>query len=323
MPTDRIRANPLAPRPFSRYATDMTERSPALRAYAMLAFVMLFWAGNSIVGRAVRDDIPPFTLAFVRWTGALIILLPIAWRGLVRDKAALIAGWKSVLALGLIGVSGFNGLLYWGLHHTTATNGLLLQAATPALVLVCNALFFRDRAGGWQVAGVTLSTIGVLLVVTHADLGVLAGFRLGKGDILILGAVLAWSIYTSLLRIRPAISQASFLFATFLIAALAMLPLAVWEWHAAPPIHWRPAVIGAFAYVAILPSLIAYYLFNSAVEMIGAGRAGQTISLMPLFGAGLAAALLDEPLHGYHLAGMALILGGIGMTALLQRRPAP
>lgn len=292
------------------------------RAYLMLAIVMLFWAGNSIVARAVKDDIPPFTLAFVRWTGALIILLPIAWASLRRDRAALLAGWRPVLLLGLVGVAGFNGFLYWGLHHTTATNGLLLQAAIPALVLVCNAVFFRERAGEWQVGGVILSTLGVAVVVVRADLQVLARLQLGFGDLLILCAVLAWAIYTSLLRIRPAIHQLTFLSVTFTIAALTMLPLALSEWRAVADITWRPAVIGAFAYVAILPSVVAYFLFNSAVDEIGAARAGQTISLMPLFGAGLAAALLGEALHPYHIVGMVLILSGIAMAALLHRETA-
>ncbi|MES2058751.1 MAG: DMT family transporter [Pseudomonadota bacterium] len=301
----------------------MTRPAPNVtRAYLMLAIVMLFWAGNSIVARAVKDDIPPFTLAFVRWTGALIILLPLAWTSLRRDRAALLAGWRPVLLLGLVGVAGFNGFLYWGLHHTTATNGLLLQAAIPALVLMCNAIFFRERAGGWQIGGVILSTLGVAVVVVRADLQVLMGLQLGFGDLLILCGVLGWAIYTSLLRIRPALHQLSFLFVTFTIAALTMLPLALSEWHTITGIVWRPAVIGAFAYVAILPSVVAYFLFNSAVDAIGAARAGQTISLMPLFGAGLAAAVLGEALHPYHLVGMALILSGIAMAALLHRETA-
>jgi drug/metabolite transporter (DMT)-like permease len=297
----------------------MTPAPKMTRAYAMLALVMLFWAGNTIVARAVRADIPPFTLAFIRWTGALLIILPFAWRALLRDRAAIRAGWRPLLLLGLVGVAGFNGFLYWGLHYTTATNGLLLQAAIPALVLVCNALFFRQRAGLWQIGGVALSTLGVAIVVVRADLAVLAALRLGFGDLLILCAVLGWAVYTSLLRVRPPVDQRSFLFITFLIAALAMLPLALGEWRDIARIDWRPAIVGAFAYVALLPSVIAYFLFNSAVEQIGAARAGQTIGLMPLFGAGLAALLLGEPLHGYHLAGMLLIFAGIAITALLQR----
>ena len=135
-----------------------------------------------------------------------------------------------------------------------------------------------------------------------------------------LGAVVAWSLYTSLLRLRPTVHPSSFLAATFAIGVVTMLPLACLEWRAIAAIRWRPEIFGAFAYVAVLPSVVAYRLYNHAVAKIGAARAGQTISLMPLFGALLAAPLLHESLHGYHVAGMILILGGIAITVWLNGR---
>ncbi len=293
--------------------------SPVPRAYLMLALVMLFWAGNAIVGRAVRFDIPPFTLALVRWSGALCIVAPLAWRHLGADRAALTRHWKAVLVLGLVGVAAFNALLYSGLRLTTATNGLLIQAAIPALVLICNFAFFRERASRRQVLGIALSTLGVAVVVCRADPATIFRLQFGAGDLLILCAVLAWAFYTSLLRLRPAVHALSFLAVTFLIGALVMLPLGATEWRDVAAIRWRPEIFAAFAYVAVLPSVIAYFLYNRAVAMIGAGRAGQTISLMPLFGALLAALLLGEPLHGYHLAGMGLILVGLLVAALAGR----
>jgi drug/metabolite transporter (DMT)-like permease len=111
----------------------------------------------------------------------------------------------------------------------------------------------------------------------------------------------------------------SLLVATFAIGALAMAPLAAREWIAGPPIAWRPAVFAAFGYVAVFPSAVAYFLYNEAAAAIGPSAAGQATSLMPLFGAGLAAALLGEPLHGYHAAGMALILAGIAVSMVASR----
>ena len=114
----------------------MISPKPALRAYVMLAFVMLFWSGNSIVGRAFRDDISPFVLALVRWSGALVLLLPFAFRHVVAEWGVIRRNWPPILLLGLVGVATFNGLLYTGLHDTTAANALLLQALIPALVLL-------------------------------------------------------------------------------------------------------------------------------------------------------------------------------------------
>lgn len=289
-------------------------------SFAALALVMLLWAGNSIVGRAVRDDVPPFTLAFARWMGALIVVLPFAWRHLQTNGAALLRHWRIVLTLGLVGVAAFNGLLYSGLRHTTATNALLLQAGIPALVLLFDRTIFGLRATRWQVLGVTVSTLGVLAIITRGLPEALLGLHFGGGELLILAAVLAWSLYTSLLKLRPGIHPLSFLTATFVIAAVAMAPLAVHEWQQGERIVWGPLAFGSMAYVALLPSAVAYGLYNAAVADLGAGRAGQAITLMPLLGALLAAALLDEPLLQFHFLGMVLILAGIVVASLRLRR---
>lgn len=298
----------------------MDSRKPDLRALAMLGIVMLLWAGNSIVGRAVRDEIPPFTLAFVRWSGAFLLLLPFAIKGLWDDRAVLLRSWKSVLILGLTGVATFNAFLYSGLHHTTAANALLLQALIPALVLFFDFLFFRTRATAAQVLGVLVSTAGVAAIVFEGDVQGPLSLRFGFGDLLILCAVVVWSLYTVLLRLRPDVAPFSFIAVTFAIGAIAMAPLAAGEWRQVVAIPFVPEVIGAFAYVALLPSILAYILYNAAVARIGAARAGQAITLMPLFGALLSALLLGEVLHGYHLVGMVLILLGILVSALPASR---
>ena len=282
-----------------------------LISIAALAIVMLLWSGNAIVGRALRDAVPPFTLAFLRWSGALAIVLPFAARRLAADRAALQRRWPIVLVLGITGVGCFNALLYTGLRHTGATNAMLLQAAIPALVLLADGVFFRLLPNSVQMAGVLLSVLGVATVVAGGRPSALLSLELGLGELLILGAVLAWAIYTSLLKLRPPVHPASFLAATFAIGAVAMAPLAWHEWQQGDVIRWSAAVFGGIIYVAVFPSVVAYALYNAAVADLGAVRAGQTITLMPLIGAVLSAATLGEPLMNFHYVGMALILLGI------------
>jgi drug/metabolite transporter (DMT)-like permease len=291
-------------------------RRRAWVAYAFLATVMLFWAGNSIIGRAIREAVPPFTLAFARWSGALLLMAPWAIPAVRRDQAILRKHWPMVLLLGLCGVASFNALLYLALHYTTASNAILVQAAIPPVILVLNFMLFRERAAPLQMLGVTLSTLGVVLVVSRADPAVLLHMAFNRGDLLVLCAVIGWALYTVCLRKKPPLAPLTFLCATFLVGALVMLPLAVIEAAGGAHVVWRGTTFGALAYVAVLPSLVGYLLYNAAVEMIGAGRAGQTVTLMPVFGAFLAAALLGEPLHGYHYAGIAIILVGVALAAL-------
>jgi drug/metabolite transporter (DMT)-like permease len=291
-------------------------------AFAALVVTMLLWSGNMIVGRAVRDDIPPFLLGFSRWAIAFAVVLPFALRHIALDRRALIAGWKPVLILGLVGVGSFNAFLYSGLHYTTAANASLLQAAIPALVLLFDRLIFGVRSRGVQLLGVILSTLGVLVIVSHGQIDRLLGLHFGIGDLLVLGGVLAWALYTSLLKLRPACHPLSFLAVTFGIGAFAMLLLAATEWQDIQTIQWRPALFAAILYVAIFPSVVAYALFNFAVDEVGPGLAGQTNNLLPLFGVLLAALILGEQLFPYHAAGMVLIAAGIGIGWLAAQRPA-
>ena len=290
------------------------------RAYVLLGLVMLLWAGNSIVGRAVRDDVGPFTLSFVRWAGASLVLLPFALGPLRRDWAAIKRHWLVIAVLGLTGVAAFNAIMYTGLHYTTATNGLLLQAAIPPAVLFADRILFGVRAAWAQVLGMLVSVFGVAVIVFEGEPSHVLGFRFGLGDGLVLIACADWALYTVLLRKRPDVSPLSFLLATFLVGVAAIAPLWLWELANGPPVRWSAGVGGAFLYVALLPSLVSYLIYNNAAEVVGPARAGQAITLLPLFGALLSAALLGEQLHAYHFAGMALILVGILVAALAPRR---
>ena len=287
---------------------------------ALLVLVMLFWAGNSIVGRAVAGEVPPLTLAFIRWTGALAILAPFAIGPLRRDWPTIKIRWKPVLLLGLLGVGAFNALLYSGLQYTTAANALLLQAAIPGAVLVLDRLVYAQRSGSLQVAGTIASIAGVVFIAFQGDVGKALSLHLGKGDALVLAAVAVWSLYTVFLRLRPKVAPTSFVAATFAIGVLAMAPLALWEWHDGLRIVWSLKTILALVYVAVFPSLLSYFIYNQAAAQLGAARAGQSITMMPVFGALLSAPLLGEPLQAYHAVGMGLICLGIALGIWALRR---
>ena len=294
-----------------------------LTAFALLGLVMVLWAGNSIVGRAVRFDVPPLTLAFVRWFGASLILLPFAWRPLRRDWPAIRAAWKSVLLLGLLGVGAFNALLYSGLQYTTATNALLLQAGIPAAVVAFDRLFFGERSPWIQNLGVLFAILGVSAVVFEGDFSRALNLHFGAGDLLVLASIVVWALYTVFLRLRPQIDPVSFVAATFLIGAVTMAPLALIEALSGQHIRWTALAIGSFAYVCVLPSIVAYFIFNWAAGVVGPARSGVAITLMPIFGAFLSAALLGEALHGYHFVGMVLIVLGIALSFVALRRAQP
>lgn len=284
-------------------------------AYVLMTLTCLFWAGNSVIGRAARDFVPPVALAFWRWVLAFLLVIAFAWPHLRRDRAMLQASWRWVLALGILGVGAFNTLLYSGLQYTTALNAVLMQSAQPPLILLAAFLLFRDRAGPAQIAGVMLSLVGVVVIVARGQLDVLLDLRLNPGDLIVLFAMLFWVLYSVLLRFRPTVHPLSFLAATFAIACLFILPFYVWELAAGRRIVPAAESFAAIAYVGVFPSLLAYGFFNRGVELLGAGRAGIFLNLMPAFGALLAITLLGERFTLAHAVGIALIGGGLLLTA--------
>lgn len=281
------------------------------RAYILLMFTALFWAGNSIVGRAARDLVPPAALSFWRWILALALLLPLAWPHLRRDWPVLRARWPVMLVLGTLGIGAFNTMLYTGLQTTTALNAMLLQSAQPALILIAGGLLMRDRTTPRQVAGVLVSLAGVLVVIGRGDIGVLVGLRLNAGDAIIAVAVLLWAIYSVVLRRRPPVHPLSFLAASIMIGIMVIAPVYAAELWSGRRIAASLESGLAIAYVSIFPSFLAYLFFNRGVELIGSAATGQFMNVMPLLGAGLAILFLGERLHMFHVAGLGLVVAGI------------
>jgi len=281
------------------------------QAYVLLALCALFWAGNSIVGRAARDLVPPAALAFWRWTIALALLLPLAWPHWKRDRAALRAAWPIVLVLGLLGIGSFNLLLYTGLQTATALNSMLIQAAQPALILIVGALIMRDQTSLRQIIGVVVSLAGVLAIIGRGDPAALLALRLNVGDAIIGVAVLLWALYSVLLRRRPLVHPLSLLGASIFVGILLIAPVYIAELLSGRRIVSASESALAIAYVSVFPSFLAYLFFNRGVELIGSAASGQFLNIMPLIGAGLAMLFLGEALHLFHVAGLVLIIAGI------------
>jgi drug/metabolite transporter (DMT)-like permease len=291
------------------------------RPYLLLTFTALFWAGNSIVGRAARDVMPPVALAFWRWALALSLLMPLAWPHLRRDFFDLRANWKWVLTLGVLGIGTFNTLLYTGLQTTTAVNGLLLQSMQPALILMLGAMAFGETVRLAQIAGIALSIAGALIIILGGDFSTLIGLEFISGDLVICAAVIVWSLYSVLLRKRPSVHPFSFLAATFVVGIVAIAPFYMAEIASGRLIESRPESWLAISYVCLFPSLIAYLFFNRGVELLGSATAGLYLNIMPVIGAMLAVVFLSEPFRWFHFLGMGLIGAGIVSAARVSSHP--
>jgi len=279
--------------------------------YLLLTLASLFWAGNWIVGRGMREAVPPIALSFWRWAIALACLLPLAWPHLRRDRGVLVAGWRQVALLGVLGTCLYNALTYVGLQQTEAINGLLLNSFIPIVIVALAWAFQGKRLAPVEALGIGASFLGVLAIIARGDAQNLLRLTLNVGDIWILLSVVAWAVYTLLLPKRPAAHPLAFLFAIALVGILATLPVYLTELAGGRRIEPSLAAWSAIAYAGIFPAFLGFIFWNKGVEQVGAAKAGLFIHLMPAFGIVLAAAFLGEAMSWFHLAGIALIFGGI------------
>jgi drug/metabolite transporter (DMT)-like permease len=294
----------------------------SLRPYAFLSLAALFWSGNFVVGRAVHGKIPPVGLAFWRWTAALAVLLVVERRALRVDWRTIARAWPVVVPLGILGVGNFNMLVYVGLQDTTATNALLLQSACPAFIVGISFALGLGTPAPRQLAGIAASLAGVVVILSRGVPGALSALAFAPGDLWVLAAVLSWAIYTLLLARRPqGVDPLALLAALVLVGVLWIAPFYAVEIARGGRVRADGTTLASVAYVALFASVGAYALWNAGVARVGASRAGVFLHLMPAFGSLLAIAFLGERLRAFHVAGIALILGGVYLAGVVAPRP--
>ena len=286
--------------------------------YLLLTLVPLFWGGNAVVGRGMAEVISPITLAWIRWTVAFLLILPFALPSVRRDWQTIRSSWKMLLLLSLLGITIFNTLFYVALQTTQAINAALMQSAGPAVIVLLSWWWFGERTNQRQWLGLSLCFLGVGLVLFQGSWEVLQKFELVPGDLWLLPAVLAYASYTTLLRIKPAISLMSFLAVTFALGGSMLIPLMLLEWYWVGLPQGSLQLAWAVGYVSIFPSILAFLFWNRGVELIGPNLGGLFINLVPVFASLLAIIFLGENFQWYHAGGMLLVLSGM----LLFRKSA-
>lgn len=301
---------------------------PRLNPYLLLTLASLFWAGNMVMSRGLRTDLPPVALAFWRWVVAFLCLLPLALPHLRQQWPLLCRAWKRVLFLGVFGVGCYNTFSYIAVQYTTATSATLLNSFIPVVTSLLAFLFIGKRLQRPEVIGGLISLGGVLLLISRGQLDTLLGLALNTGDLWMLFAVLVWSIYTVGLQGRPQGVHPMLLLASLTVVGLAvMAPMYAWELAAGASISWSPAALGGILYAGVVAAFLGFVCFNLGVSAVGPAQGSLFIHLQPVFAAILSALVLGEVPQPYHYAGMVLVFGGILLStrstrALPALRPA-
>lgn len=284
--------------------------------YLLLILTTLFWSGNFVLSRGMHADIPPFALSFWRWTVALLILCFFGLKHLYQQRELILQHKRFLVIQGILGVAGFNSLIYMAVQTTTAINAALVNSCIPILIVLISRIFYNDRLSLRQTAGVFLSLSGVLLIISQGRIANLFELQFNRGDILVFIAALFWAFYSVNLKKYPKdLNPLGYLSGIVIVGLIVLLPFYFTELLAGSSMALSKASVVTILYIALFASVLAFIFWNKAVTILGANIAGPFIHLMPVFSTILAVLFLDESLTAHHLQAILLIFGGILMTS--------
>ncbi|MDR6549262.1 DMT family transporter [Paenibacillus qinlingensis] len=290
----------------------MLKRSP----YFLLILATCLWGGNFVAGKALVLQIPPITLATVRWEIAFLCLLPFFGQAAWRLKHEFLAHWKMVLFLSLTGVAGFNSLTYIAVQYTGSINASLMNSATPIFVILITWAVMRERLAWWALPGIGVSIVGVCWIISQGDLSAILRLSVNQGDWFMLVAVICWALYSvGMKRMAGKFPASPFLLVQVIVALVVLLPSSTMEWAIrAPQVAWSPGLVSGLFYVGIFASIVAFLSWNKAIELAGPQRCAGFLNFIPLFSAIFATTFTGESLQLYHFIGAFSIVLGVYMT---------
>ena len=282
-------------------------------AYIFLLLTVTFWAGNFVVGKfASMYEVPPFSLNFYRWFFAWLILAPFTMPEIIKKKDYIISNYKLFIVLGVTSITIFNSIVYYSLNFTQVISGVLMISTIPVMIMFFSSILKIEKTNIFQVIGVVLSFLGVIIIITKANFEILKNLNFNKGDITMVIAMLSWALYSTLLKKQKyEISQLSLLQVVMSFGLIFLIPIYFIEYQLGFRITLEKPFILILSYVVLLPGLASFILWIKGISIIGANRSGVFLHLMPIMSAIMAMIIFNEKFMFYHMLGACFIISGI------------
>jgi drug/metabolite transporter (DMT)-like permease len=217
--------------------------------------------------------------------------------------------------LGFTSVCIFTSFTYNALNHTQVINASLFNTAIPVTIILVCFLLKIEKTNIFQLSGLFISVLGILAIITRLDLNILLSLNFNKGDLFMIGAIIAWGVYSAYLKKRN--FDVSLLALVQIICTFGLtllLPLFFIDIIQDKVVEINRNFFYILIYIALFPSIGSYYCWAGAVSIIGANRAGIFLSLIPLFSTIFAIILFNEKFLFFHLIGSILIILGLFLS---------
>lgn len=280
-----------------------------------IVFVMLVWGSSFTVTKAIVNDISPVMLAFIRFLIASAALLPVLLFSKQRKAVKLLkpVDYIFISVMGLTGVTLYYTSFNLSLLYTSASSGALIQGFMPMSIALLGVIFLKERLTGIQLAGIVLSFIGVVMVGFLADSGKDEGSL--KGNLLMVSAVVCWSIYTILSKKLNHVPSLIITCLSGFAGTILLIPMVIFE-SAYIPQSVTLSFNGwlAVIYLGAISSALCYFLYNKALETLPAAQVGNFLNLDPIIGVIIALIFLKEQINGWQIVGAVLVLTGIFLS---------
>ncbi|MDF2591678.1 MAG: protein of unknown function transrane [Clostridia bacterium] len=277
------------------------------RIWLLLVLCNLFWAGNYVFGKYVVLEMSPLWITFSRWLLASFILTAIAYT-LERPNLQVVARqWKTLTVMAILGIIIYTLLLYEALNYTSSTNAALVSALNPAIMAIFAAIILKERISRGQIVGIGISLIGVFIILTRGNLGQVLKGSYNKGDLLMLVAILIWTIYSIISKRLKQVPPITATAASAIIATIIMAPFAIYQGidlRALSPIVWT-----GISYITIFPSVFSFIFWNIGIKELGANKTAIFLNLIPVFTAIISWSLGNEITTAQLLGGLLVFLG--------------
>ena len=285
---------------------------PALTGYLFALGATAIWSGNFIIARGLSDTISPISLAFWRWTVAVIVFLPFALKPLIAEWNLIKKNFLYICVTSLLGVTIFNTLLYFAGQTTSAVNLSLISITFPIFIVLLSSIFFGEQITVYKVAGILFVVTGVVLLITKGNFSSLLDISFAIGDLWMLLAAITFAVYSLLLKRRPqSMSIWAFQFATFIFGLIFLAPFFFWQNVTVPQSEFDIKTGLAILYIGVFASLVAFTFWNKAIVLVGPSKAGMIYYTLPVFSGISAFIFLNETITIIHLFSALLILPGI------------
>ena len=282
----------------------------------MLVCATLFWACNFMVGKfAFFSEIPPMSLVFFRWLLVWLILIPFTYRELKKNKEIIKKNLPLLFFLALTSVGLFNSFTYLSLVYTQVINASLFNTAIPAIIILLCFLFNVEKTNKFQILGLIISVVGILAIITRLNLDILISLNFNKGDLIMIGGVVTWGVYSTLLKKKKfTLPLLTLVHVICTFGLISVFPQFLYEYSNGQLIKFDINLLYTLIFLALFPSIGSYYCWAGAVSIIGANRAGIFLSLIPLFSTIMAIFFYNEQFQLFHLIGAVLIILGLFLS---------